>query len=403
MSPARYPEAPSPAYRSRSPSPPMPEPHLHVDQPAPAQPTESPTSDESQPLPNPNVSVEDEGPNRLDERSLNALAAREISKQMEMSSSPLSPPFPLFAGRKSVSPRPSFTSETPSSDSSIRFGQIPPPPQLSQLTSSRVIRDSTPSPNPPQTQLQLPPPPPALPHTKSAESTNFTQPDDAYRTPPEYLRDSSIPPSPSITPASSPPIPQVTSALSPSPTTPTTTKKISAAAFKRAGMKGVSSNTNLRDDTLRSDSLSVGFLPNPSRERGDGENGDESPDTAVTPLNLRKKSLPAVPGISTNLLSGPRGPGAPRSISSPFPNLKANEEQPLGPGGTFPSSSLTESQPRESMLVGDDFDYVSAYLNEDESRESGIHDGVTNGHGQGGGGPPQNVGYGSGKFSTRLD
>ena len=383
----------------------MPEPHPHLHQHSPVKPTESPTSDESQPLPNPNVSVEDEGPSQLDERSLNALAAREVSKQMEMSSSPLSPPSLPFAGRRSVSPRPLFTSEIPPSDNSDRFGQIPPPPQF---TNSRPIRDFTPSPNPLQVpQLQLRPPLPvgASSYAKSVDSatTDLTQPDDAYRTPPEYLQNSPTPPSPSITPVSPPPVPQVTSALSPSPPTPNTTKKISAAAFRRAGMKGPSVNTNLRDDTLRQDSLNVGFLPSPSRERGDGESGGGSPGTAIPPLNMRKKSLPVVPAISTNPPSGPRGPGVPRSISSPFPNLKANEEQPLGPGGTFPSSSFPESQPRESMPGGDDdFDYVSAYLNEDERGQSGIHNGATNGHGQGGGTPPQNGGYGSGRYATRL-
>jgi len=177
-------------------------------------------------------------------------------------------------------------------------------------------------------------------------------------------------------------------------------------------MKGPSNSTNLRDDTLRQDSLGVGFRPSPgrspSRERGEDENGGESPDLITTPLNVRKKSLPAVPGISTNILSGPRGPGASRSISSPFPNLRTDEEQPLGPGRRLPLSSSPESRPRESMLEGDeDFDYLSAYMDGDERRQSGVYHGGTNGHGPVGGGsgtgPPQNVGYGSGVFATRLE
>ena len=404
VSPARYPKTPSPAYRSRSPSPPMPEPHLHVHQSASVQPIESPTSiDESQPLPNPNVSVEDEGPSQLDERSLNALAAREIGKQMEVSSPPLSPPSLPFVGRRSVSPRPSFTNETPYTTGAGLIGsRSPPPPPPPHFTNSTLTREFTPSPNIPQ-----PPPPPAvaLPHSKSIDS-DLTQQDDAYRTPPEYLRNSSAPPSPSITQASPLPVRQATPTLSPSPSAQTTTKKISAAAFRRP-KKGP---TIPRDDTLRQDSLGVGFRSSPgrspSREGGDDESGDGGLDNIVTPLTLRKKSLPAVPGISTNLLGGPRSPGASRSISSPFPNLKTGEEQPLGPGRTFALPSPSGSRPRESVLGGgdEDFDYVSAYVNEDEWRQNGTTNGTTNDHG---GGPgtnlPQSEGYGSGRFATRLE
>ena len=132
VSPTRYPKTPSPAYHGRGPPPPMPQPHPHLPQPTSVEPTESPTSiDESQPLPNPNASVEDEGPSPLDERSLNALAAREISKQMEMSSPSLSPPFLPFAGRRSVPPRPLFTSEIPPYPARaglVRSPSTPPPP-----------------------------------------------------------------------------------------------------------------------------------------------------------------------------------------------------------------------------------------------------------------------------------
>jgi len=384
----------------------MPEPHPHIHQHTSVQPTESPTSiHESQPLPNPNVSVEDEGPSQPDERSLNALAAREISKQMEMSSSPLSPPSLPFAGRRSVSPRPTFTSEIPSY--TVGTGLVtspsppPPPPPPPHFTNLTLTRQLTSSPN-----LSQPPPPPAaaLPHPSSMES-DLTQPDDAYRTPPEYLRNSSTPPSPAITSASPLPVRQMTPTLSPSPSTQTAIKKISAAAFRRPGMRGP---VNARDDALRQDSLGVGFRPSPSpsRERGGDESGDGGPDAIVTPLTLRKKSLPAVPGISTKLLSGPRGSGASRSISSPFPSLKTDEEQPLGPGRTFPLSGSPGSRPRESILGGgdEDFDYVSAYMNEDEGKQNGTPNGMTNDHG---GGPgtslPQNEGYGSGRFATTLE
>ena len=405
VSPAQYPETPSPAYHSRSPSPAMPEPHPHTHQPTSAEPVESPTSiDESQPLPNPTVNIEDEGPSQLDERSLNALAAREVSKQMEMFSPPLSPPSLPFAGRRSVSPRPSFTAGTGLVRSLSPPPPPPPPPQFTNLT---LTRELTQSPNLPQHPQLQPPPPPAvaLPDSKSMDS-DFTQPDDVYRTPPEYLRNSPTPSSPSMTPAP-PPVPQVKSTLNPSPTTQAATKKISAAAFRRPGMKALA---NMRDDTSRQDSLGVGFRSSPgrspSREGGDDENGVGGPDNAGTPLNLRKKSLPAVPGISTNLVGGPRSPGGSRSISSPFPNLKTGEQQPLGPGRTFPLSASSESRPRESMFGGgdEDFDYVSAYLNEDERRQNGTSNGTTNDHGGGPGtSPPQDDGYGSGRFATRLD
>jgi len=409
ISPGQNPETPSPTYQDRTPSPPMPQPYPHVHEPTPGHPTDSPTSAEgSQPLPN--VGAESEGPGRLDERSLNALAAREISKQMEVLPSPLSPPLPLFAGRKSVSPRPSFTPDMPPNNGT-RLGRIPSPPP-SQFTSSTLTRELASSPHLPQFQSQPPPPPVgALPQLRSLDSTasDLTQPDDVYRTPPEYHRNLSTPPSPSMTPVSPPPAPQITSTSSSSPSTPTT-KKISAAAFRRVGMRGLSSNTNLKDDTLRQDSLSVGFRPSPgrspSRERGEDENGDGSLDTAITPLNVRKKSLPAVPGISTNILSGLRGPGAPRSISSPFPNLRTSEEQPPGSGRVPPSSNSPDSRPRESTLGEDDFD-LSAYSNEDERRQNVMHHGATNGHGHVGGGqgtgPAHNVGYGSGNFSTSLE
>ena len=393
VSPARYPKTPSPPYQGRGPSPPMPEPYPHVHQPTSVEPTESPTpTDESQPLPNPNASVEDEGSGQLDERSLNALAAREISKQMEMSSPSLSPPSLPFAGRRSVSPRPSFTGEIPPYPA--RAGLVrspstppPPPPPPPQFANSTLIRELTPSPNPPQPPQMRPPPPPtiALPNSGTMDS-DLTQSDDVYRTPPEYLRNSSAPPSPPMTSAPPPPpVPQVTPTLSPSPSTQTTTKKISAAAFRRPGMRGLSNNVNLG---------------------GGDENGDGGPDDAVTPLNLRKKSLPAVPGVSANLLSGPRGPGAARSTSSPFPNLKASGEQPLGSGRTFPSSTSSESRPQESVLGGgdEDLDYLSAYFNEDEGRQSVTQNGTTKNHS---GGPgtslSQNGGYGSGRFATRLE
>jgi hypothetical protein len=323
-----------------------------------------------------------------------------------MSSSPLSPPSLPFAGRRSVSPRPSFTNEILPYTAGAGFVKSPsPPPPPPQSTNSMLTRELTPSPNPPRTPQLQPPPSPAaaLPHSKSMDS-DLTQPDDAYRTPPEYLRNFSTPPSPSMMPPS-PPAPQVTS-----PSTQPATKKISAAAFRRPWMRVMSNNASPRDDTPRQDSLGVGFRPSPgqspSRERDNDENGVGDPDSAATPFNLRKKTLPAVPGISTNPLSGPRGPVGSRSISSPFPKLKTGEEQPLGSGRTFPLSTSPESRPRETALEdGDeDFDYLSSYFNEAERRQSVTPNGTTNNHG---GGPgisvPQDDGYGSGRFATRLD
>jgi len=406
ISPARYPEAPSPVHQRRSPSPPMPEPHEYVHQPTSVRPAESPTSiDETPPLPN--VGVGDEGLSQLDERSLNALAAREIGKQMDISPSPLSSPSLPFTGRKSVSPRPSFGADISHPNNGSGFGQIqsPSPPPPPQFTSSVATRELASSPNLPQShQSQLPPPPPVgtSPQLKSMNSTvsDLSQSDDAYRTPPEYLRNLSTPPSPSMAPASPPPVPQMSSSLSSPSSTPTTAKKISAAAFRRPRMGGPSNNANPRGDSLRQDSLAAGFRPSPgrspSRERADDDSGDGNPDNSTTPLNLRKKTLP---GIPTNLLGGPRGPGTPRSTSSPFPNLTTNSEQPLGPG---------DSRPRESVPGGyDDFDYLSTYLNEDDRRQSGVYNGATNGRGPIGGGPgtspPERVGYESGRFATRLE
>jgi len=124
-------------------------------------------------------------------------------------------------------------------------------------------------------------------------------------------------------------------------------------------------------------------------------------------LNLRKKSLPAIPPISMNSLGGPRGPGGSRSISSPFPNLNANEEQRLGHGRVPPLSSSPEPQHGESIGGDDEFDYVSAYMSEDDRRHSGMYNGARNSHGQAGGdpgnSPPRFTGYGSGRFATRLE
>jgi len=231
-----------------------------------------------------------------------------------------------------------------------------------------------------------------LSHSTSLYSavSDPTQVDDAYQTPPEYLRNPSTPSSPSMDLASplQVQIPQMQQTL-PSPSTPTTTKKISAAAFRRPRLQGPLSATNVRGDSFRQDSLSVGFRPSPSWERGDNENLAGIPENITTPLNLRKKTLPSVPGLPTSPLSGPRDQGAPRSVSSPFPNLRASEEQRPGDGRMTPSSSSPEPRPRESM---DDFDYVSAYLNEDERRQSVVRDGATNGYEHGGG-----------RFPTRLN
>ena len=392
----------------------MPQPYPYVGQPTPVRPTESP-SDVNGSRPLPSVSVEDEGPSRLDERSLNALAAREIGKQMGVSSSPLSPPSLPFAGRRSVSPRPSFSADI-LPNSGGRLGRIPspPPPPPPQFTSSGLTHEPAPSPHPPQPLQSRPPPQPSVgnfPLTQRMDSavSDLTQQDDAYHTPPEYLRNLSSPPSPSMAQTSLPGS-QTTPTLGSPPSTPTTTGKITAAAFRRPKARGLSSNTNPVDDSPRQDSLSVGFGPSPgrspNREKSSNETGDGGPD-AISPLNLRKKSLPSVPGISTNISDGPRNSGTPRSISSPFPNLRANEEQPLGPGRVLPSSGPPGPRPRESVFGGnDDFDYLSAYLNEDEREHSGIYSGATNGRGPVGGGPgtspPQHVGYGSGRFATRL-
>jgi hypothetical protein len=99
-------------------------------------------------------------------------------------------------------------------------------------------------------------------------------------------------------------------------------------------------------------------------------------------LNLRKKSLPSIPGPATSVLSGPRDQGV-RSVSSPFPNPRTSGEQRQGHGRMAALSSSPEPRTRESMLGGDEeFDYVSAYLNEDERSE-----GATNGYDHSGGGP----------------
>jgi hypothetical protein len=388
-SPARGSETPSPSYGSRSPSPPMPEPHPHLHQRTGARPSDSPASAEEDlpPLPNPNVSVEDEDQGQLDERSLNVLAAREISKQMGMSGSPLSPPSLPFAGRKSVSPRPSFTTDIPPSDNNNRFGQIAPPSP--QFTSSMENRDVTPTPDRQQSP-QLPPPPPlpagAMSHSTSVDS-DPTELEDPYHTPPEYLRNLSTPPSPRMLPAPSPlqvQIPKMSPTLG-SASTPTTTKKISAAAFRRPGMR----TTGVRGDSFRQDSM--GFRPSPgrspSRERGENENLGVIPEQAITPLSLRKKSLPSVPGPAGGLLSGTRDQGVPRSVSSPFPDLRTSEEQERGGGRLAGLTSSPEPRPRESMIGEDEFDYLSAYMNEDERRESGIQNGGTNGYEHSGGGP----------------
>ena len=415
VSPGRGPQPPSPMYRSRSPSPPMPDPHQRVLQQAEVHPTESPTSTEGlHPLPNPNVSVEDEGQGPLDERSLNVLAAQEISKQIGMSGSPLSPPSLPFGGRKSASPRSSFTTDIPPSNDNNRFGQSlsSPLPPLPQSRDVSPILDARQVP-----QLQPPPPPiGAWPHSTSVDTvvSDPTQVDDAYHTPPEYLRNLSTPPSPPMNPASPLQV-QVGqfSPILPSPSTPTTTKKISAAAFRRPGMKGPSNTSNVRGDSLRQDSLGVGFRPNAGRslslERNEDENVAGFPESNVTPLNLRKKSLPPAPGPPTSVLSGPREQRGPRSVSSPFPNLGTSEQQMQGRGRMAGLSNSPESRPRDSAVGGEDeFDYyVSAYLDEDERRESAIHNGATNGYDQNGGGPgagsQQGEGYGSGRFATRLD
>lgn len=359
---------------------PMPHPHPHVHQSEEAYSTESPTSTEES-LPNPNVSVEGQG--QLDERSLNVLAAREISKQIGMSGSPLSPPSLPFAGRKSVSPRPSFTPDTPPSNNNSEFDQDLTPP--AQSIDSAQNRDATPTPDP-----QGPP----LSHSTSVDSAvsepDPIQVDDAYHTPPEYLRNFSTPPSPPANPEFplQVQIPRISPTLPPA-STPTTAKKISAAAFRRPGMRGLSNN--VRGDSFRQDSLAVGFLPSPgrspSREIGDNENIAGFPDDNIAPLNLRKKSLPSVPGPPTNLLSGPRDQGAARSVSSPFPNLRASEEQQQGPGRIQPLSNSPESRPRELVHGDEEFDYVSAYLDEDDRRKSAIHNGATNMYDYSRGGP----------------
>ena len=227
------------------------------------------------------------------------------------------------------------------------------------------------------------------------------------------------PPSPMYRSRSpSPPMPdphprvQQFSPILPSPSTPTTAKKISATAFRRPRMKGPSNSVNVRGDSLRQDSLGLGFRPNARRslslERNEDENVAGVPESIATPLNLRNKSLPPTPGPPTSVRTAPREQWGSRSISSPFPNLGTSGWGEQGRERMARPSNSPESRPRTSAGGGeDDFDYLSAYFGEDERRESAIHNGATNGYVQNGGGPgagsPQSEGYEPGRFATRLD
>ncbi|KAI0635228.1 hypothetical protein C8Q77DRAFT_1072479 [Trametes polyzona] len=363
------------AIRTSQPSSPVkevpPPPHDHQ---------QSPSSPSAPRIPSPPPPAADPA----DERSLNAAAAREVSRELDalMMSPPVSPsdkgpaspwgsrPQPSYGAspyqRQGMSPRPSLEPTSPGGASQASS------PKLEGMYVRQRDRSASNS-----VTRNAPPPPEAVPAPASPTVSNEGS-DQMQRS------ISSLPPrispapttgsngtpfrTPLETPLAGPPTGSLynlpgTTGSNASFSAPGGTRTISAAAFRRPVR-------------VASASLTDNTTTNSSSNNANRESGRQSPSLADTsPLNVRKRPLPSSP--------------------FPSPHPSANLQVQQGPGGTPRSVSgtqlsLEEQQQRRPLTHyrqdDDDFDYISAYTDS----------------GPGGDGRPHSPGYQQGRFATNL-
>lgn len=102
----------------------------------------------------------------------------------------------------------------------------------------------------------------------------------------------------------------------------------------------------------------------------------------TTPLSVNKKrGLPSTPKMGASALSGGHGGGSSISLnrdSTPLPSMRKNPDSP-------------------PALADEDFDYISAYVNNEDNAAAGAAHGSDSAAGAGG------RGYEGGRFATNLD
>lgn len=304
-----------------------------------------------------------------DEEELNAAAAREVGREMDALT--FNPPLPPPPTDRGSSPAPPFASSS--------SAPLPPTPS-----------DSPPAPPSNAASPQIPalsPPFITLPdRSLSSLSTTANSPyrtpmDSPLRSPGEspYRTTAQLQLASSMGTAN-----KSSTSLSLSSPIPPTTRTISAAAFKRPAPRMPSS-----------DSVSTGIAditPLAFKKRGPSVGGGNP--TAASPSSPYPPRLPSTPNL--------RGPAAPSSYAPPSPSPvdAAHRRVPSSvPQNTFPDED-------------DQFDYITAYVNNMGPEEQG--------GGNGGGSPaqgrgPNNVGrsvsanptvggggYAQGRFATNL-
>ncbi|KAI0687095.1 Eisosome component PIL1-domain-containing protein [Cytidiella melzeri] len=312
-----------------------------------------------------------------EEKALNAAAAREISREMDalmftavapsrppMSRAPPPPDSPHVslpargglsedpAGSSPVSPRESSymrqrdrASSIPASGASMSDYDHPLPPPKPQSPAGDV--QSTPSAVSP-----FMPPPPTIALRGASPAHSFMSTDSAYRTPSEF-------------PLAPPPaFYNHPSASGSGSFSPGGARTISAAAFKRQ-------------------------IRNPTSPVADAN----QPSTDVSPLVINKRGLPGSPrppprlgyddGSGTQRVSsapGPLNPGPDGYVDSRYRSVS---------GSTRPQSVAPSGDQGDE----DEYDYISAYVDDNSGSSPETHRGLS----------PAVGGYGQGRYATHLE
>ncbi|KAH9896925.1 hypothetical protein C8Q73DRAFT_664591 [Cubamyces lactineus] len=303
----------------------------------------------------------------MDEQSLNAAAAREVSRELDalmMSSPPISPvdkaptswsPRPQYSPphqRRGISPRPSL--DTPTSVSASQASS----PKLEGM----YVRQRDRSASSPISRIPVPE---AIPQPASPTGSNDGS-DQAQRS------ISSLPPRISPAPTAGSNGTPFRTPLE-TPLAPPTTGSL----YNLPGSTG--SNTSFSAGGVRT--ISAAAFRRPVRNASGTlvpETGRQSPGLADTsPLNVKKRPLPNSPYPSPYPSANLQAPGGvPRSLSP------GGSEQGLRPAEDPSQRPLTHYR------QDDDFDYISAYTDDPS---------------HGGNEPPNASGYQQGRFATNLE
>ncbi|KAI0073873.1 hypothetical protein K474DRAFT_1666083 [Panus rudis PR-1116 ss-1] len=304
-----------------------------------------------------------------DEKALNAAAAREVSRELDAlmfnspnlgqpqpivrTPSPLQPPQPPFA-RGITSPQPDIPAAPPPIVPTGSRRQSLMSPLGPRAAEPQYVRERDRSPSNPASPTAItasptrlepsspvqPPPTIKLPDQPSSPSGMSTTNNTPYRTPPEY------PGSDNSNMGTPRPMYNMTSLTGSASSFTPSGGKISAAAFKQ----------RIRQQT-QSPPL-----------------GGSSPDTErsasladVSPLSVKKRALPNSPYPAQRLQPGEANPAMQRVPSAP--SLSAAAQDPNADwrnrsvSATHLASGTDSADHRRTTAYDDDFDYISAYVN----------------------------------------